>query len=245
MKEVTVTLRLVLDEEEQEKLAEYVALRREYDVACFPGRQYPKWCYTEEESLRHILSVAFLDDVLNEAIDREKRLLKHRQEIGPIRLGSELDEEAGDVPARNPSPEEATPEEAETVSNGEEEASARTDEEPETPPQLIEDRTDEYFNYLEHGTMPEDSHETLIPVIDADGVHRMATLDEVEDMREAAQGIYNGAPPEPKEPENFRDKGYLYDPAHYEGDACECGSIVVSDPESLAFVDALFEALYR
>lgn len=136
-------------------------------------------------------------------------------------LQSEDDEKTGDVPARNPSPEEAT------------------------PPQLVKDRTDEYFNYLEHGSMPEDSHETLIPVVDADGVHRMATLDEVEDMREAAQGIYNGAPPEPKEPEDFRDKGYLYDPAHYEGDACECGSIVVSDPESLAFVDALFEALYR
>ena len=63
MKEVTVTLRLDLDEEEQEKLAEYVALRREYDAACFPGRQYPKWRYTDEESLRHILSVIFLDDV--------------------------------------------------------------------------------------------------------------------------------------------------------------------------------------
>lgn len=135
---------------------------------------------------------------------------------------SEAKKEAGYLPARNPSPEEAT------------------------PPQLIEDRTDEYFNYLEHGTMPEESHETLIPVIDADGVQRMATLDEVEEMREAAQGIYNGAPPEPKEPEDsFRDKGYLYDPAHYEGDAYECGSIVVSAPESLAFADALLEALYR
>ena len=190
-------------------------------------------------------------DVLKLALEGDMALFKVFKDcekfyswlLGDLR--SEDNGEAGDVPARNPSPEEATPKEAETVSNGEEEASAHTDEEPETPPQLVKDRTNEYFNYLEHGSMPEDSHETLIPVVDADGVHRMATLDEVEDMREAAQGIYNGAPPEPKEPEDFRDKGYLYDLAHYEGDACECGSIVVSDPESLAFVDALFEALYR
>ena len=93
--------------------------------------------------------------------------------------------------------------------------------------------------------MSEESHETLIPVIDADGVRRMATLDEVEEMREAAQGIMEGAPPEPKEPEDFRDKGYLYDPARYEGDAYECGSVVVSNPETLAFVDAMCEALSR
>lgn len=68
--------------------------------------------------------------------------------------------EVGDVPTRNPSPDEAGPEEP--GADGEE-------EEPET----------------------------LVMVRDASGVVREVTLDEAEEMREAAQGIYNGEPPEP------------------------------------------------
>lgn len=45
----------------------------------------------------------------------------------------------------------------------------------------------------------EEEPETLISVRDASGVVRMVTLDEMEDMREAAQGIYAGEPPEPQD----------------------------------------------
>lgn len=82
--------------------------------------------------------------------------------------------EAGDVPARNPS-SESGPGETEMVSNAEEtsvSASAVSDAREEEP-------------------------ETLISVRDASGVVRMVTLDEMEEMREAAQGIYAGEPPEP------------------------------------------------
>ena len=44
---------------------------------------------------------------------------------------------------------------------------------------------------------PDEELETLVTVRDASGVVREVTLDEAEEMREAAQGIYNGEPPEP------------------------------------------------
>ena len=44
--------------------------------------------------------------------------------------------------------------------------------------------------------------ETLVSVCDASGVVREVTLDEAEAMREAAQGIYEGAPPEPQMDDN-------------------------------------------
>lgn len=45
---------------------------------------------------------------------------------------------------------------------------------------------------------PDEEPETLVSVRDASGVVREVTLDEAEEMREAAQGIYEGAPPEPQ-----------------------------------------------
>ena len=51
---------------------------------------------------------------------------------------------------------------------------------------------------------PEVEPETLVLVRDASGVVRQVTLDEMEDMREAAQGIYEGQSPEPtEEPETL------------------------------------------
>lgn len=235
-----------MNNEQREKLDELLALYRRYDLCIYGCEPLFDEDFSEKSALSAVLSSMAEGYTLDRALEHliwHWSIIVRREEN---RAQSVPDEEAGYLPVRNPSPEEATPEEPETVSNGEEEAPARADGEVGTLPQLIEDRTDEYFNYLEHGTMPKDSHETLIPVIDADGVHRMATLGEVEEMREAAQGIYNGASPEPKEPEDsFRDKGYLYDPARYEDDAYECGSTVVDNPETLAFADALLAALYR
>lgn len=222
-----------LNDEQRAMVTELAALYNEYSSYRL-GKQ------VEYSFAGEVLLSQALDYALQNGLTLDERLehdVQHwRDNVRRAKEKAEANGEAGYLPARNPSPEEATPEEPETLSNREE----------ETPPQLLADRTDQYFEWLEHGTAPKDSHETLIPVIDADGVQRMATLDEVEEMREAAQGIYDGAPPEPKEPEDsFRDKGYLYDPARYEGDAYECGSVVVSNPETLAFVDALLEALYR
>ena len=49
---------------------------------------------------------------------------------------------------------------------------------------------------------PDEEPETLVAVRDASGVVREVTLDEAEAMREAAQGIYEGAPPEPQIDDN-------------------------------------------
>lgn len=100
--------------------------------------------------------------------------------------------------------------------------------------------------------------ETRLSVRLADGSLTTMTLDEIEEHREAAQGIYEGEPPEPDE-EDFLsvtplpcsyphdpDARYTpYDPARYEDDAYECGGVVVENPEALAFADALYEALRR
>lgn len=88
LKEISVNLTFTLDEEDQAKLAEFVALRREYDAACDPGRTYPERRYTDEATLAHIIGVAFSGAMLDEAIRREEDILRHRKEVGPVRPAS-------------------------------------------------------------------------------------------------------------------------------------------------------------
>lgn len=102
--------------------------------------------YLEVDVLSSVVT-SLVENFLIEYIEEQKQLLLHGHEAQLAEDG-----EAGDVPTRNPTP----------------------DEEPET----------------------------LVSVRDASGVVREVTLDEAEAMREAAQGIYEGAPPEPQTDDN-------------------------------------------
>ena len=152
MEEVAVTLEL--DEGQQRRLDKFAALRRKGEVV-----PRPENCYTHKATLQYILRVVSFDAILDEATAWEEELLKSRKaavsefwDFEPSDDDEAAPDEAGDVPARNPAP----------------------DEEPET----------------------------LVSVRDASGVVREVTLDEAEAMREAAQGIYEGAPPEPQMDDN-------------------------------------------
>lgn len=107
---------------------------------------------------------------------------------------SEAKKEAGYLPARNPSPEEAAPDEAEpeTVPNAEEKAPGDRESEPDGEEDFL----------------------TLTPL----------------------PCSYPHDPTVQYTP---------HDPVRYEDDAYECGGCVVENPETLAFVDALTEALCR
>ena len=93
---------------------------------------------------------------------------------------------------------------------------------------------------------PDEEPETLVAVRDASGVVREVTLDEAEEMREAAQGIYEGRPPEPLLIEDRTDAYFrLLGIADWPETPCT-GDYGLSDclaepsEETLDFVDAFF-----
>ena len=88
--------------------------------------------------------------------------------------------------------------------------------------------------------------ETLVSVCDASGAVREVTLDEAEEMREAAQGIYEGQPPEPQLIEDRTDAYFrLLGIADWPETPCT-GDYGLSDclaepsEETLDFVNAFF-----
>lgn len=91
---------------------------------------------------------------------------------------------------------------------------------------------------------PDEGSKTWIAVRDASGVVREVTLDEAEEMREAAQGIYEGAPPEARIVEDRTDAYFRYLEGDVWPDTPCTGDYGLSDclPEpsekTLDFVDA-------
>lgn len=201
LKELTVTVRLILDEEEQNRLAELVDLKREYDIVRY-GHFCSESCYAEDWLLQLAFSRAMFNGLLDDELAFQKRLLHYwkvrhasdEAELEPETVSNSDEAAPGDVPTRNSSLDEATPDEAEpeTVPNAEEEAPGDKESEPDGEEDFL----------------------TLAP-LPCSYLHDPTVQDTP------------------------------YDPARYEGDAYECGGCVVENPETLAFVDALTEALCR
>lgn len=242
---------LELNDEQREKVTELAALYNEH--CCYTLGRHVEFPMAGKVLLAHAVDYAIQSGLtLDEQLEHD---VQHwRDNVRRDKEKAEANREAGDVPTRNPSPE-ATPDEAEKKPKAVSNEAAFDDDEKAW---LFDNHcVDCAFHSPDHECCDDTKWFCYWSLTRSDD-HALGEMEPetVPNAEEEAPGDRESEPDGEEDflsltplpcsyPHNPTVQDTPYDPARYEGDAYECGGCVVENPETLAFVDALTEALCR